>query len=71
MPESTPFGDILEAADKLPVEDQEELVSILRNRVRERRRAELLKDLEDSEREFAEGKVRPATVDEIMRDILS
>jgi hypothetical protein len=71
MQESTPFGDILEAADKLPVDDQEELVSILRNRVRERRRAELLKNIEDAEREFAEGKVKPATVDEIMRDILS
>ena len=66
-----PFGEILEAADGLPIEDQETLIAILKNRLRERRRAELLQDIREAEKEFREGKSHPATPDEIMREILS
>ena len=65
-----PFGEILEAADGLPIEDQEALIAILKNRLRERRRAELLQDIRDAEKEFAEGGCRPATPTELMREIL-
>lgn len=71
MGNSVPFGEILEAADELPVEDQETLIAILKNRLRERRRAELLKDIQEAEKEFQEGKCRPVTPDELMREILS
>ena len=71
MQDSVPFGEILEAADGLPIEDQEALIAILKNRLRERRRAELLKDIREAEKEFREGKCRPATPDELMREILS
>ena len=71
MQNSVPFGEILEAADGLPVEDQEALIAILKNRLRERRRAELLQDIREAEKEFREGKCQPATPDEIMREILS
>ncbi len=66
-----PFGEILEAADVLPIEDQETLIDILKNRLRERRRAELLKDIQEAEKEFKDGKCRPASPDELMREILS
>ena len=66
-----PFGEILEAADELPTEDQEALIAILKNRIRERRRAELLQDIREAEKEFREGKCQPATPDELMREILS
>ena len=71
MGNSVPFGEILEAADGLPIEDQEALIAILKNRLRERRRAELLQDIREAEKEFREGKCQPATPDEIMREILS
>ena len=41
IPETT-FTKILEAADRLQLEDQEDLIRILQNRLRDRRRAKLI-----------------------------
>ena len=65
------FGEILEEADRLPVEDQETLIEILKRRVRDRRRAAFAADIQEAQREFQEGSCRPATADELMREILS
>ncbi len=71
MQKSVPFGQILEEADGLPPEDQETLISILQNRLRERRRAELVKDVQKAAKEFEQGKARPVTPDELMKEIRS
>ncbi|NEO64960.1 MAG: hypothetical protein F6J98_33005, partial [Moorea sp. SIO4G2] len=42
---------ILEAADELPLEDQENLISILINRLRDRRRAERVRDVKEAQQE--------------------
>jgi hypothetical protein len=65
------FGEILEAADKLPLVQQESLVDILRRRMISHRRAELAKDVEEAEREFQEGRCSPATPEELISEILS
>jgi len=65
------FGEILEAADKLPLVEQETLVDILHRRMIARRRAELAKDVEEAEREFQEGRCHPATPEELIAEILS
>lgn len=65
------FGEILEEADRLPLEDQETLIEVLQRRMRDRRRAELAKDIQEALKEFQEGSCRPATADELMREILS
>ncbi|MGH9405647.1 MAG: hypothetical protein ACRD3D_07425 [Terriglobia bacterium] len=65
------FREILEGAEGLSVEEQEALVEALRNRLRERRRAELARDVEAAQEEFAQGRSRPCTPDELMKEILS
>ncbi len=65
------FGDVLETVDRLPLEEQEELIEILHRRVIERRREELAKEIQEAQREFRAGRARPATPDEIMSEILS
>ncbi len=70
MEKPVPFGEILEAADDLTIEDQQTLLDILKNRLRERRRAELAKDIKKAGKEFTEGNCRPVTPDELMREIL-
>jgi len=65
------FRDILEGAEGLSVEEQEALVEALRNRLRERRRAELAQDVAAAQEEFAQGRSRPSTPDELMKEILS
>jgi hypothetical protein len=65
------FDQALDAVEKLTVDEQAELTDIVRKRIAERRREQILAGIEESRRELAEGKTKPATVDEIMREILS
>ena len=63
------FGQVLDSADELTLEEQESLVSVLQRRVAERRRAELIRDVKEARQEFKAGTVRPATVAEILKRI--
>lgn len=65
------FGEILEATDKLSLEEQETLVDILHRRMIEQRRTELAKDIQDAQQEFQEGRCRQVTSREFIREILS
>lgn len=65
------FADILEAAEQLSVEDREDLIRILQNRLREQKRADLISDVRESEQEFAQGKCQPVTPEQLMKEILS
>ena len=60
------FGEILEAADKLSLEEQEVLIDVLSRRAADRRRCLLGRDIRKARRDFKEGQVRPATPDDIL-----
>jgi hypothetical protein len=66
-----PFGEILEDADKLTLEEQEELIDVLSRRIAERRRNLLARDVRSARDELRKGRCRPVTTDEIMTEILS
>lgn len=65
------FADILEAVEQLPPEDKEDLIRILQNRLREQKRVELIRDVRESENEFAQGECQPVTPEKLMKEILS
>jgi len=65
-----PFGEVLEAADHLPLEEQEELIAILRRRLAQAGRQRLAAEVQEARQEFAEGRCVPATPDELMREIM-
>lgn len=65
------FGEILEAADELPVADQETLLEILQRRIIERRREGIARDVEEAREALRAGQCRPATPDEILDEIVS
>jgi hypothetical protein len=71
MEKLIPFGDVLEAADKLSLEEQEALIEVLHRRLIERRRDELARDIQQATEEFEAGRCRPATPEELMKEILS
>jgi hypothetical protein len=71
MMTTTTFAEILESADKLPLEDQENLISILQNRLRDHRRSEQVRDVQEAQKEFVEGKCQPVTPEQLMEEILS
>ena len=65
------FGEVLEAIDTLSLEDQETLEGILHRRIIERRRAELVQDVQEAQQEFQAGQCRPVTPEELMQEIVS
>jgi hypothetical protein len=64
------FADLLEAAEQLLPEEQENLIHILKNRLRDKKRPELVNDLAEAQQEFAEGKCKPMTPEGIMEELL-
>ena len=65
------FGQVLEWADALSLEEQESLVDVLQRRLREQRRAELAKAVKEARKEFKAGRCRPASPGEIIKKILA
>ncbi len=65
------FGDVVEAADRLTLEEQEELVEIVRKRMIAKRRGELLLDIEDAEHEYRQGECGVMTADEAVDRLFS
>ncbi len=65
------FGDILDAAGRLPIDDQESLLDILQRRLVEHRRGQVARDIEEAREALKTGKCRPATPDEIFAEITS
>lgn len=63
------FDEILDAVELLPSEAQAELADIIRRRLAAQRRQEVLDDARQAEKEFLEGKTRPASVDDLMSEI--
>jgi preprotein translocase subunit SecA len=70
--QNTPaFVDLLDAADRLSLDEQETLVEILQRRMIEHRREELAKEIQEAEREYQAGRCRPVTPEELMGEVLS
>jgi len=65
------FGQVLEMADALSPDEQEHLVLILKRRLSEQRRAELIAAVKEARKEFKAGHCRPAGPDEIIKKILA
>ena len=64
------FDEVLEAADQLSLDEQRELVAILKRRLALASRQRLIAEVEEARKDFAEGRCVAATPDEIMREIL-
>jgi len=69
MTDGMPFGEVLEAADQLSPEEQQALIAILHRRLAQAGRRLLAVEVQEARREFAEGRCKPATPDELMREI--
>ncbi|MGH7956486.1 MAG: hypothetical protein ACREH8_05685 [Opitutaceae bacterium] len=63
----TTFAHTLDAADKLSLEEQEQLAATLRRRIAERRREELVTAVSEARAEFAHGRVKAASAASIAR----
>ncbi len=66
-----PFGEVLEAVDALPLEEQQQLMEVVRRRLIEQRRQKLAGEIAEAEAEYDAGGCEPRTADELMREVLS
>lgn len=65
------YNDILETFEEFPVEDQINLANILYKRAIDKRRDEITGELQNAEREFHAGILKPQNAEDIMKDLLS
>ena len=63
------FDEVLDAIERLPTEQQEDLIDVVRKRLAARGRARILADVRGAEADHAAGRSRVATVEKIMREI--
>lgn len=71
MEQTMPFGEVLDAIDKLSREEQETLLDIVQRRIAERGRKQLATEIREVRQEFEAGRCQPITADELMKEILS
>lgn len=69
MSETPSFNEVLDAIESLPDEQQADLVDVVRRRLAERGRERIVADAAEARAEMADGKLRPASVKQIMREM--
>jgi hypothetical protein len=70
MTHALPFAEVLEAADHLSQDEQQELIAILNRRLAQAARQRLAEEVQEARQQFAEGRCLPATPEELMREIM-
>jgi hypothetical protein len=70
MENSTSFGEVLEAVGRLSPDEQETLLDIVRHRLADHTRKRLVQDVLEAREEFAQGTCSPASVDDLMHEIV-
>ena len=71
MPNAVTFDEVLDAIEHLPVEQQADLVDVVRRRLAERGRQRIVTDAREARAEYAAGNTRAMSIDELMREIES
>lgn len=66
---TTPFEAALDVIDRLPPDDQEAIIEIVRKRIIERRRCEIADNAQATLQAFREGRASYGTVDDLRREL--
>jgi hypothetical protein len=69
MSETIQFNQILEMIDHLSVDEQDDLINIIRHRQIEKRREEIANNINQSRKDYQEGNVFRGTVDDIIAEL--
>ena len=66
---SLSFQDLIEAVESMPLEDQSMLVELINKRIIEKRRAELVAEVQEAKSTFTRGEVKRGTFEDLMKDL--
>jgi hypothetical protein len=63
------FQRAIDAIELLPIETQEALMTVIQNRLREKRRSALLESVTESENAYARGEVRRGSAADLLAEL--
>jgi hypothetical protein len=63
------FQEALDTVESLTIDEQTMLIEIIQNRLREQQRQELLKNVAQAEKEYAQGNFCRGSVDDLMAEL--
>ena len=63
------FSEVVEAVERLSPEEQETLVGLVQRRLAERRRGQIAQEIAEAREEYAGGRCRGVTVDDLMTEL--
>lgn len=63
------FQDLIEAVEAMPLEDQSIFIELINKRIIEKRRAELVAEVQDARRAFESGDVKRGSFKDLMKDM--
>jgi hypothetical protein len=69
MQATTAFEEVLEKVDTMPLEEQELIIEILKNRYREKRREEILENAKKTLEEHKKGLTSKGTVADLLKEL--
>ena len=65
----TPFDQILEAIERLSLDEQEDLINIARNRQIEQRREEIAANISNARLEYQQDEIFRGTVEDVIAEL--
>jgi hypothetical protein len=65
------FADLVEMIDRLPLDQRESLVDVVRKRIADDQRRRIAASIQSARREHKRGRCKPTTPEELMREILA
>ena len=69
MTQTTQFNQILEMIGNLSLDEQDDIINIVKNRQIEQRREEIATNIAIAHQEYQEGKVFRGTLDDIITEL--
>ena len=63
------FQQLLDFVEQLPLEQQESLIDIIKMRLIDLRRDELVLSIKEARAEYKKGNIKSGTVDDLMKDL--
>ncbi|CCQ53180.1 hypothetical protein WH8501_04775 [Crocosphaera watsonii WH 8501] len=69
MSQTIQFHQILEMIDSLSLDEQDDLINIIRHRQIEKRREEIAKNIVQARQDYQQGKVFRGNIDDIITEL--
>ncbi len=69
MSKTIQFNQILEMIDNLSIDEQDDLMNIVRHRQLDKRREEIADNINQARQEYQQGRVFRGTVDDIIAEL--